>query len=267
MRWSTLREKLPKAAEEFGKADLWLYATSGTYYLFFSLGPLAAVVLGLLPWLPFTEQQLADALLAYAPGPFRDMIAALVSDVYAGSALALGVGIVAELWSAGKFAGLLIRGVGQIYDGQPYGGYLRRRLMGMVYTAVLIALVLGNLTLVLFSERLLAAAGLSENAKLWTVLLRMRGLLFFTVVTLINALIYRTVPHRELSFCRQLPGAAFAAAVWLAFSQIFSWAVDRFRFYSIYGGLAIVFVSLFWIYCSLYLLFLGAWLNALRDKI
>ena len=260
MKDSAFLRKLRWVSEEFARENLWLYATSGAYYLFFSLGPLVVLMLGLIPYLPFSEQALLDTLLDFAPGPFQELIYSLVSDVYAGSATALGVGIVVELWSAGKFFSLILRGVGQIYDGRAYGGYLRRRLMGALYTAALIALIVGNLVLLFAGERLLASTVLPA------VIVRGRPMVFFAVVTVLNALLFRYVPRKELIFRRQLPGAAFSAATWLAFSRVYSWAVDRFRFFSIYGGLAIVIISLFWMYCSLYLLFLGAWLNTLREK-
>ncbi len=255
-----LRQKLAWAAAEYSKANLWLYATSGAYYMFFSLGPLVVLLLGLLPYLPFTQQQLSDAILSYAPAPLQELVRDLVAGVYAGSAAALGVGLVVELWSAGRFFSLILRGISQIYDGRHNGGYLRNRLMGALYTAALIALVLGNVTLIFAGEKLLPIA------RLWAVLVRFRGLIFFAVVTAVNALLFRTVPKKKLAFRRQLPGAAISAALWLAFSQAYSWAVERFSFYSIYGGLAIVIISLFWMYCSLYLLFLGAWLNTLKEK-
>lgn len=258
-------EKLRAAADRFGRSDLWMYAASGTYYLFFSLGPLAVVILALLPWLGISQEELTQTLLHFAPGPFREMMGSLAADIYTGSPVALLAGLAVELWSAGKFFGLLMRCVSRIYDGEEHGGFLRRRLMGSVYTAAVIALTLGNLALLLGGERWLVSAGyVSRDAGLWSIALRCRGLVFFLAVTGLNALLFRTVPRRELTFKGQLPGAAFAAASWLAFSRVYSWAVDRFRFFSIYGGLAIVILSLFWIYCSLYLLFLGAWLNALR---
>ena len=266
MKLRKFLDALPAAAEDLGRANLWLYAASGTYYLFFSLGPLAVLLLGLLPYLPFTEQDLSDALLRYTPEQFQELVHSLVNGAYAGSAAALGLGAVTELWSAGNFLSLLMRGVGQIYDGQAQGGYLHRRLLGAVYTAALLALILGNMALLLGGERLLAAWGyIPRRAGFWDVLLRLRALLFLAAVTAVNALLYRYVPSRKLTFRRQLPGAVFAAAAWLGFSRIYSWAVDSFGFYSIYGGLAIVIISLFWVYCSLYLLFLGAWLNARRE--
>lgn len=255
--------RLPWYAAEYGQANIGLYATSGAYYLFFSLGPLIVLLLGLLPYLPFSQQQLQDALLdllGYAPAPVQELVGDLISGVYAGSAAALGIGLVTELWSAGKFLSQVMRGVGQIYDGKVYGNFLLRRLLGALFTAALLALVLGNVALLFVGEKLIPVA------QLWSVVMRLRGVTFFVTVTIINALLFSTVPHRKLRFVRQLPGAAFSAAAWLVFSHVYSWAVDRFGFYSIYGTVAIVIISLFWMYCSLYLLFLGAWFNAVREK-
>ena len=158
-----LEQKLRRAADEYSRSDLWLYATSGAYYMFFSLGPLVVIVLGLLPYLPFTEAELADALLKYTPLPFQELISTLVSSVYAGSTAALSIGLVAELWSAGKFVSLILRTVGQIYDGHAHGGYFRQRLLGALCTAVLIVLVLGNLVLLFFGERFLTAVCAAVN--------------------------------------------------------------------------------------------------------
>lgn len=258
-----IKERLRWLSDEFGKANLWLYATSGAYYLFFSLVPLAVIFLALMPYLPIMPaDELLETLTLYAPEEFQQLMEQIVSDLYAGSAMALGVGLVIELWSAGQFFALLMRGVGHIYDGGYRGGYLRRRLMGVLYTVILVALVLGNLVLLFLEERLVTEV-IPEGTAFWASLLQARWIVFMAAVTIINALLFRYVPRRELKFWRQLPGAIFSAGVWLAFSRGYSWAVDRFRFFSIYGGLAIVIISLFWMFCSLYILFLGAWLNAL----
>lgn len=256
--------RLPWYVAEYGQANIGLYATSGAYYLFFSLGPLVVLLLGLLPYLPFSQQDLQDALLGllgYAPQPMRELVESLVDGVYAGSTAALGIGVVVELWSAGKFLSQVMRGIGQIYDNRVTGSFLFRRLLGALYTAALLALILGNVTLLFAGEKLIPIA------RLWSVVMHLRGVTFFVTVTVVNALLFSTVPRKRLRFARQLPGAAFSAAAWLLFSQVYSWAVDRFGFYSVYGTLAIVIISLFWMYCSLFLLFLGAWFNAVREKL
>ncbi len=74
-------------------------------------------------------------------------------------------------------------------------------------------------------------------------------------------LLFRGLPKRKLPLRRLLPGAVSGATAWLFFSQLYSWAVERFHLFSVYGSLAFVIVSLFWMYCSLYILFFAAGLN------
>ncbi len=45
------------------------------------------------------------------------------------------------------------------------------------------------------------------------------------------------------------------------FSKLFSWLIDRFNIYSMYGSLTIVIISMFWLYYSMYFLFFGAFIN------
>ncbi len=253
------------AMAEFGETNMGLYATSGAYYLFFSLGPLVVVFLALMPYLPITDQDVMGLLMTYAPPQFQELVSQIVADMYAGSAVALGAGLVMELWSAGKFLSLVMRGVAQVYGAKPHGGFLLQRLLAALYTLALVVLVLGDMLLLFFGEKILTSV-LPENVHFWAVLLQMRVLVFIAVVTAVNALLYRYVPERDLSFRAQLPGAAFSALAWLGFSRLYSWAVDRFSMYSVYGGMAIVIVSLFWIYSSLYIFFLGGWLNTLPDR-
>ena len=263
MKGKAILEKLRWASDEFGGANLWLYAASGAYYLFFSLGPLAVIILALMPYLPvIPAEELLVMVAEYTPPQFEQMVEQLVNELYAGSALAFGVGLVVEVWSAGQFFGLVMGGLGHIYDGGHRGGYLRRRLLGALYTLILVALVLGNMALLFVEKRLQPQRG-PDGSAFWAIVLRGRSTVFMIALTVIIALLFRYVPKRELHFIRQLPGAAFSALTWLAFSRVYSWAVARFSLFSVYGSLAIVIISLFWMFCSLYILFLGAWLNTL----
>lgn len=266
-----LGERLARLADRAIKdpvrADIGLYASNGAYYLFLSLVPLTALLFSLLPYTSLGEQQLIDALLAYTPDSFRQLEYAVVADVYAASPAALSLSAAAELWSAARFLASVVRGVGAISDGQTRGA-LRRRLMGALYTAALIVFILGNLMLLLFGRRLLGIVHerWPGTEGLWAVILRLRAVLFFAGLTAANTLLFRYAPKRSLRLRDQLPGAALAAAGWMAFSRLYSWALERFGLFGLYGRLAAFVISLFWMYCSLYILFFGAWFNALLER-
>ena len=243
------------------RGDLSLYAANGTYHLFLALGPLTALVLAVLPYTPLTEEQLLG-VLAGAPAAFRRLIQGVVLDVYAGSKAALSLSLAAELWSGGRFLAAVSRGVAALAGHAAPGG-LKRRGLGALYTLTLIALLLGDLMLLLGGERLLlaAAAVMPGLLGLWKLMLRLRPALFFAGLTAGNALLFRCAAGRR-RLRAVLPGAVFSAGAWMLFSRFYSKAMERFGLFGVYGSIAMAAVSLYWIYVSLYILFLGAWLSA-----
>lgn len=249
-----------RAAGDPLRADIGLYAANGAYYLFLSLGPLTALLLSLLPYTAVTEQRLLDALSAVIPAAFGALVHAVAADVYAAPGAALGLSLAAELWSAAKLLTSVVRGVREL-SGAPAPGYLRRRLLGAAYTLVLIAFILGNLMLLLFGERLEFAARrrLPALGALFPALLSLRPLILFGGLTAANALLFRCAPGHG----RTLPGAAGAAAAFLIFTRLYSIVLERFGLFGVYGSIAAVLVTLYWAYCSLFILFSGAWLNRL----
>lgn len=218
-------------------------------------------MLALLPYTPLTEEQLLG-LLSGAPAAFRRLVQGVVLDVYAGSKAALSLSLAAELWSGGRFLAAVSRGVAALAGHAAPGG-LKRRGLGALYTLTLIALFLGDLMLLVGGERLLlaAAAVMPGLLGLWELTLRLRPALFFAGLTAGNALLFRHAAGRR-SLRAVLPGAALSAGSWMLFSRVYSGAAERFVSFGVYGSIAMAAVSLYWIYVSLYILFLGAWLCA-----
>jgi membrane protein len=238
--------------------DISLYASAGAYYLFLSLAPLAALLLALLPHVGLSQEELLDTLLSYTPPAFQALMDAIITQVYTQSWTVLSVSFLLELWSAAKFLSAVLRGISRIYGQEGrYRGFFRRRLAGAVYTLALMVFIVVNTALLLFGQRLLPLewAPISQ-------LLQLRGLVFAASLTGLLDLLYAAVGH-PMKFYQHLPGAAGAAVGWLGFSRGYSWAVGKFGLFGIYGSLALLSISLFWMYGSAYILFLGAWLNTL----
>ena len=251
-----------RAANDPRRRELSLHAAAGTYYLFLSLGPLTALLLSLLPYTPLSEEQALTAVLSAAPAAFRRLVQGIVRDVYAGSNAALGLSLLLELWSGAKFLAAVTRGVAALTGGV-HAGYLRRRVSGAAYTTALLAAVLGDLTLLLFGQRLLLAAGQVRPALLWLweAVVRLRPAIVFLGLASMNVLLFRG-PSRERRSRRAMAAAALTAAGWMLFSRMYSLALERFGFFGVYGSIAAAAGSLYWIFLSLYILFAGAWLSA-----
>ena len=248
---------LRRIAEDPRRRELGLYAADGACHLLLSLGPLTALLLAVLPYTPVTEAQLTEEVLSVAPSAFRQLLRIAAADAYARSGAALGPALVLELWSGARFLAAVVRGIAGA--GGRGVGYLRRRLLGAAFTAALLALLLGALSLMWFGGRLLAAAAVRWPGRWWRAAALLRPAVLLLGVTGVNVLLFRWGGGTG----RRLPGAALSAALWLGFSRGWSWALGRFGGAGVYGGIAAVTVSLGWAYGSLYILFLGAWLNSM----
>lgn len=247
-----------------GRAHIGVFAASGTFYLFLSLVPLAILFLCLLPYTSLTQGLILQPLLEYAPAQFQQLVHNIVTEVYAGSLSALSLSLVIELWSASKFFACLAQGVGEIYDGYQEQSFFQLRLHGILYTGLLILFVVLDFSIVVFGEYLAHILGsyFPYYMDLWNTLLRFRGFIFIAYLTCYNALLFKALPLTKLKFRQQLPGAAFSAIVWFIFSKLYSLLIDLFHMFGIYGNLTIIIISMVWMYYSMYILFLGAYLNA-----
>ncbi len=247
-----------------GRAHVGVFAASGTFYLFLSLVPLAILFLCLLPYTSLTQGLILKPLLDFAPAQFQQLIHGIVAEVYAGSLSALSLSLAVELWSASKFFACLTQGVSEIYDGYQEQSFFQLRLHGVLYTGLLILFVVLDFSIVVFGEHLaqILTRHFPYYASLWHALLRLRGVIFIAYLTCYNALLFKTLPRTKLRFRQQLPGAVFSAVVWFLFSKLYSLAVELFHMYGIYGSLTMIIISMVWIYYSMFILFLGAYLNA-----
>ena len=249
--------------------DISLYATSGSYYLFLSLAPLFVLVLAIIPYTPLTKEMILGVFQEFAPSAFMEILNTIVNQLYSVSFATLGVSILVVLWSAGKFFASLLRGIGEIYNGNRFMSFLQRRIFGIIFTVALILIILASMLVTMFGKGLLTLAQdyIPELERPISLILQLHWPVVLVAMTLINALLFRYIPKSNARFIAHLPGAFLVSLGWLGFSKLFSLIVERFNLFSLYGTLAAVVLSMFWIFCCLYILFLGAWLNTWRIRL
>ncbi|MFV0497949.1 MAG: YihY/virulence factor BrkB family protein [Candidatus Fimivivens sp.] len=245
-----------------------MFAASSAFYLFLSLVPLVVLFLGLIPFTSLTQGMILQPLLNYAPAQFQQLIHLIVAEVYNSSLSVISLSLITELWSSSRFFACLARSIGEIYEGYQEQGFIRLRLHGILYTVLLILFVVLDVLIVVFGEYLLhlISSYTSYDIGLWETLLNMRGLFFIVYLTFYNAMLFTSLPRGNLKFRQQLPGALFSAVAWFAFSKMYAFCIDVFHFFGIYGSLTIIIISLLWLYYSMYILYLGAYLNAFLHR-
>ena len=77
---------------------------------------------------------------------------------------------------------------------------------------------------------------------------------------------YAWVPRKRRRLKSQLVGATFAGVCWTLFSMIFSFYLQNFPAFTMYGSFATIIILLMWTYVCMVLLLAGAQINEVLLK-
>jgi membrane protein len=180
--------------------------------------------------------------------------------------LGLVVALALALWSASGGVGNLMSAVNIAYDEEETRGFVRRKALSLVLTLGAIVFVVLSIGLIAVTPALLDNLVDAGPVRWGIEVARWLGLLTAVVVAL--GIVYRVAPDREPAKVRWLSvGAVVATVVWLLASLGFSLYVDNFGSYSrTYGALAGVVVLLLWLWLTMFIVLLGAEINAEAEQ-
>ena len=241
-----------------------------SFFAILSLAPLMVTALSVYGALNTPEQALAQ--LSDVAEVLPDALEPVVADQLVSITQASGrvltfrglTGLVVALWTAITAATYLVDALTLAYRETETRGFLRRSAMGL-------AIVLGGALLIggvvtaggLISRALAGAPGIVRTAGdllTWPAMaLLMAGVL---------AVLYRFAPDRKSARWRWISGGAMLATLlWLAVSFGFLAYTQTLGSYeSTYGSLAGVAISMFWLWVSVFLVIVGAAVNAEAER-
>ena len=251
------------------RIELGAFAASSAFFLFLSLIPILLLLCSIIPYTSLTQADLLELIHEsvgeIAPGIVTEWIDDVVSSIFSGGALGLGLSALITLWTASKAFLALTRGMDAIHNvGRQ--SYLFARIKSCFYTFIMIIVIVFMLVGVVFGKKLVYFIGGYFPAILpplrWLVGQRfwMAGI----ILTCVFTAIYTWVPKKKLRMRDQIPGAVFSAVAWIAFSALFSVYLNQSSSFGIYGSLATIIIALLWMYYCMYILLLGTYLNVKR---
>lgn len=257
-------------AERISSMQIPVYAANACYFLVLSVFPMLLIVLGLVPYLPYSARDLVNLLETVLPQALMGAAETLIVSVYYNSSGAiLSVSAVTALWSASRGIYGLLTGLNHIYGVREDRNYFYTRGISVVYTFVFLVILLLTLVMQVFGPTILSWIVWAE-----TPLMRMLGriinwqyLWMLLVQILVFTAIYMVLPNRRNRFWDSLPGAAVSAVGWQGFSRIFSYYVENVAGYtSIYGSVYVVALAMLWLYCCVSILLFGGGVNRLLQQ-
>ena len=166
---------------------------------FASMIPILVLLLTLVKYTPLTEGVVIRAVAATFPSTFNAMIVSIVTQVYNRSASFIPVMLIVALWSAGKGVLSITCGLNRIYDCEETRNYLVLRLRASFYTLVFLVAIVLSLILAVFgnSLSLFLVGRFPFMAQVLALILSVRTLGIFLVLTVCWVLIYRYLPNRK----------------------------------------------------------------------
>lgn len=254
-----------RVSDEASNDDADIVAAGLAFYGLLGLFPALIAMVSLYGLVadPIAIQNTIYGVARSLPGAARDVVIGELAKFIERDSrtLSLGMlfGLLAVLWSSSSAMSVLVRSINVAYDLPERRGFLKRRGMAVLFTLAAMVGLFVLIPVVALLPRILALLHVASSL----VVLRWPALA--CVAWLTFGLLYRYSAQRSpLPRVREvLPGATFAAALWVGLCAVYSAYVEHFTSFSAtYGALTGVIILEFWLYLSALIVVYGAELNA-----
>lgn len=264
-RWRELQEDGQQLLDVTHINKISIHAASACYFMTLAVFPLLVLVLSILRYTPLELQTLLEILDGLVPTALMGAVERLVRSTYENSSTALlSVSAVVALWSAGRSIYGLVMGLNAIYGVKESRNYFHIRGMNALYMVLFLVVLVLTLVIHVFGKAIVAMLPVEAFPIFGFVadIVNSRHLLLLLVQTALFTAMYAALPNKRNPAGECVPGAVLASIGWQGFSAIFSLYVDNFRAYAnIYGSVYAVALCMLWLYCCIYIIFLGGAFN------
>jgi membrane protein len=248
------------------------HAAALTYYALMSLFPtllLAVSLLGLLGEFPATYNAIIGHLRGVVPAATLAPLDAAVRAALKSkgtAAAGLVVAIMTALYGATGYLEAARRALDVVLEASRGRSFVRRKLIDIASTFVLLALVLTTVVLMFAAGDVARDVLGPEAASVWRIA-RWPGA--FASALLAFSFIYYVTPDVQERAVRWItPGALAGVALWLAASAAFSSYLANFKSFNVtYGSFAAAIILLVWLWLTNVALLFGAELNAEIERV
>jgi membrane protein len=266
--WPGWKAVLRRVGTEMITDRVSLVAAGCAFYATLALFPAISMLISIygLAFDPLTVEPQLGVLRDLLPPAAYTLIADRVHLLVTRRPAALGMGLVfstaVTLWSAAAATKGLITALNIAYEETEKRNIVRYQLVAFGITLLAILGAVLGLAFLVGLPAIIAFVGVSAHKE---ALIRAASLGLLVVFVLLSlSLLYRYGPCRAQPRWRWVtPGSLMATALWVAASALFSVYVGRFASYdAAYGPLAAVAGVMMWFFVTVYVVLLGAELNA-----
>lgn len=251
---------------KLGRDKVNTYAAQASFFIIVSFFPFLMFLLTLMKYFNISEDSINYITLGFLPSSVNDFLLSTFNEIKRKSSGAvISITVVTTLWSSSKAAIAIIRGFNSVYEINEERNFIHLRIAALFYTLFFAILILVTLAILVFGNSIIIWLGYKFPA-IHPIAVKIRsartaGAFFILSVTFI--ILFFTVARKRMKLLPQIPGALIASSGWIGFSYLYSYYIDNIgNFTYIYGSLTAVVLCMLWLYFCMYIMFIGAELNA-----
>ena len=245
------------------KDNLNSYASSSAFFMFLSFIPMIMLLFSILPYTPIDSNLITNWVKYEFPSGTGEFLISVINEVSERSMGLVFVTAIGTLWSASKGVNSLMTGFNAIDDYVDKRNGFLIRAISAVYTLIFLVGIIALLILLVGGNFIVdhLVVHFPKIANIVYTLMNFRTLISVVLLSVVFMLCYSLLPCRKHRFRETIPGAFISAVAWTGFTYLFSFYVNNFNAYSMYGSLTTIIVILVWLYFCMYILFIGDNLN------
>lgn len=267
-----MKEFLKKASFEIQKFSMMYkelevsaHAAAASFYLFLSIIPLIALVLTIIPYTPLKHEQINTFLAFILPTSLDNFVQAVTLEMYEDKGpFFLMLSAIFLVWSAGKGMQAITRGLNAVNGVKnEKRNFFLLRLEACIYTVVLVLLLFTTVLVTFLAKFVLnrIMGAFHVDLSLYVHILNNRYFVEWIAFTAFFCILYGWVPYRKRLPHKMWRGALFAGISCSVFSWAFSFYLEHFHGFSIYGSMATIVITMIWTFFVMTIFFAGALLN------
>ena len=250
---------------KFMDEKLPVHAAHIAFFILASLLPFLMFLITLLHYTPLTESFAMESAKSIIPAGLHGFFDRIMVESSSAASGTLSLTVIAALWAGSKgFYGIIL-GLENIYKANMYN-IVTRRLISIFYTLIFTVIIILSLVILVYGNQiiifLLDYIPFSSDVAIVRSGIILRSAFYFIFMNLFFVLMYRFLPRHKSTLFAEFPGAILSTFLWMVFSYLYSFYIDKYgSSLSLYGSLTSLVFLMIWLYFCMNIIFIGALFN------
>ncbi|MCD8239080.1 MAG: YihY/virulence factor BrkB family protein [Clostridiales bacterium] len=254
--------------KKFMDNELFYMANALTYRMIMAFFPFLIFLLSMFRFVNIDSSAVLISMIERLPEGFSSLVINFIDNAALSNTF-LSVTLIYGIWSATRGFHAIIEGMNRCSAVKESRNFIILWLSSFVLVFIFTAYIFLSLAMVVFDENIINLLNtfMIFKSLAYTLQTLPLGILNCLLTVALVLVFYEFSAARKFTFKELLPGAVFTIAAWIALSKGLGLYMQiNTNAFSVYGSIAGIFITIFWVNLLASTLLLGAQLNAVILK-